>query len=371
MNDRDVFERLDIRPNARNDGGRELRLRCWVHFLRAVRGELASRTGLPWKQRFAAWRAGFTSRSWMLYELEQGDPGRYLADFKAILNGYRVNGFYHTVLGNKLVLSRLLDAHGIPHPRVCATLIEGKLRLEDQAKAPALAAALDRVLEHSPRLVFRPVRSGCGEGVFFLDREDGGLCLNGHPVTLDEAARLLAALDGYVVTEFVQQARYARAIFPGSTNTLRVLTLWDAATGAPFTAAVIHRFGARASGPTDHWDKGEGGYCASVDRATGIMGPAVSLAADNHLRWVSAHPDSGAAIEGVAIPGFRECIDGVLGAAEQFPFCPSIGWDVVLTDDGYRIIEANTIQGLSIMQVHQPLLDDPRTRAFYERWGMA
>jgi hypothetical protein len=47
MSERDVFERLDIRPNVRNDGSRELRLRCWVHFLRAVRVELTSKTGLP------------------------------------------------------------------------------------------------------------------------------------------------------------------------------------------------------------------------------------------------------------------------------------------------------------------------------------
>ena len=147
--------------------------------------------------------------------------------------------------------------------------------------------------------------------------------------------------------------------------------MWDDESGAPFVAAIVHRFGSCASGPTDHWDKGQGGYCAAVDRATGVMGRAVSLVPGNRLDWVSVHPDSGEAIEGVAIPGFREGIEGVLAAAQHFPFCPSIGWDIVLTRDGFRILEANTTQGLSIMQVHQPLLDDPRTRAFYERWGMA
>lgn len=371
MNENSLFDRFGIRPNVRSNGNLELRMRCLVHFIRGFGVELRSKTGLSWKQRFRAWKSGFSSRSWMIYELDRNDPDLYLADFKALLNSYRINGFYNPVIGNKLLLSRLLSVHGVPHPDVVYTILGGKLYEEGSGYAPSLPEALCRTLETYPRQVFRPVLSGSGEGIFFLDREEGSLRLNGENTTLEEVCELLAGLDRYVVTEFVEQADYARKIYSGSTNTLRILTLWDGDTHSPYIAGVVHRFGSRNSGPTDHWDKGQGGYCTAVDLETGTLGQAVSLSKDSRLCWTASHPDSGEAFEGVAIPGFDNCIEGVLEAAGHFPYCPSIGWDVVMTEKGFSILEANTIQGLAVMQVHVPLLRDPRTRAFYRRWGMA
>lgn len=371
MKEKDMFDRFGIQPNIRQSGSLELYLRCQVHFIRAFVAELRSKTGLHWKQRLKAWKLGFSSRSWMLYELARKDPALYLADLRAVRKGYKVNGFYNPVLGNKLLLSRLLSAHGIPHPEVVSIILEGRLFEENAHPDSDMPRALSRSLERYPRQVFRPVLSGNGEGVFFLDRDDDGIWLNGKRATLEEVCTLLMGLDRYLSTEFQEQAAYAQKIHAGSTNTLRILTLWDEKSGAPFVAATVHRFGASRSGPTDHWHKGHGGVCASVDLETATMGQAVSLSADNRLIWTSSHPDSGEPIDGVVIPELDRCIKGVLKAASHFPFCPSIGWDVVLTRDDFSVLEANTIQGLSIMQVHKPLLKDPRTRAFYSRHGMA
>ncbi|MEE4217558.1 MAG: sugar-transfer associated ATP-grasp domain-containing protein [Xanthomonadales bacterium] len=370
MKGKDLFDRFGIQPNVRQSGSLELYLRCQVHFVRALFAELRSKTGLHWKQRLKAWKAGFSSHSWMLYELDRKDPGLYLADLRAVRRGYRVNGFYNPVLGNKLLLSRLLSAHGIPHPGVVSILLEGRLYEENSHLDPDMPRALARSLHRHPRQVFRPVLSGNGEGVFFLDRDDDGLFLNGKRTALEDVCALLMGLDRYLSTEFQEQAPYARRIYAGSTNTLRILTLWDEKSGKPFIAATVHRFGSSRSGPTDHWHRGRGGVCASVDLETATMGLAASQSADNRLIWTASHPDSGEPIEGVVVPGLERCASGVLEAAACFPFCPSIGWDVVLTGDGFSIIEANTMQGLSVMQVHEPLLRDPRTRAFYSRHGM-
>jgi hypothetical protein len=51
------------------------------------------------------------------------------------------------------------------------------------------------------------------------------------------------------------------------------------------------------------------------------------------------------------------------------PYLPYVGWDVVVTDDGIRILEGNSNSGLDGIQHYGPLLADPRVRRFYESRG--
>ena len=44
---------------------------------------------------------------------------------------------------------------------------------------------------------------------------------------------------------------------------------------------------------------------------------------------------------------------------------PLIGWDMLMTDDGYSILEANSPPGITVWQVHAPLLRDPRVARFF------
>ena len=364
------FERFGILPNIRQSGGMELQLRCLVRFFRAVWRELKSKQGLPWKQRLRAWRMGFTSESWFLYNLADNDPGQYLGNLFSTLRTYKINGFFNPVIGNKLVLSRLAAAHGIPHPEVVSIIIDGRLIDDGGPTNPDMAQTIANTLDRHPHQVFRPTWSGAGEGIFFLSRIDGGLKINGIEVTLHEVCALLSKLDRYLSTVFVEQAEYASRIFPDTANTLRILTLWDIESDEPFIAAVSHRFGSSRSLPIDNWHQGHGGFCASVDLETSTLGQAAVVSQDKQLVWHSYHPETKEPIEGVKIPGLAKCLEGLLVSSRHFPFCPFIGWDVILTKDGYSVLEANSLPGLKVWQVHKPLLVDPRTRQFFQHWGL-
>lgn len=369
MTSKNEFKRFGILPNNRPSGSLELQLRCLVRFFRAVVGELRWKSDLPWKQRLRAWKSGFSSNSWLLYNLAENDPELYLQDLRATLKFYKINGFFNPIIGNKLVLSRLLAAHQIPHPDVVSIVLDGQLIEDGAPPDPDMPGVLARTLERYPSQVFRPTWSGSGEGVFFLNRNRDGLSLNGEEVTLEEVCALLSRLDRYLSTEFLEQARYARKIYPGSINTIRILSLWDIKSGDPFIAAVSHRFGVSRTTPIDHFHGGHGGFCASIDLETSVMEKAWTLSSSKLLQ-VSAHPETGEPIEGVVVPGFNNCIEGLLNAARHFPFCPCIGWDVVITENGFSILEANSLPAMSVLQVHTPLLKDPRSRQFFSRWGM-
>ena len=363
----DLFRRYGIEPNRRSRGRLDLWLRCHVRRARLVRDELRAASPLPWPRRLASWRRGFTANSALVYRLDVNDPRAYVRDWDYYLSGYRYNGFFNPIVGNKLVLSQILAAHGLPHPRVLGVVRKGRLvAIGPRAPGDAWsegAPSLEAWAEGEAALVLRPHWSGAGEGVFFLRREGQRWQVNRQPAGDEDVRQLVASLDRYVVTVFVDQARYAEDIYPDTANTLRVLTIVD--ENGPFVAAVAHRFGSRRSGSIDNWHRGRGGLNAPVDPARGTLGRAVTLADDGRLLEHARHPDTGSAIEGVPIPGLERALEGLLDAARCLPEAPLIGWDMLMTDDGYSILEANSPPGISVWQVHAPLLREPRVARFF------
>jgi hypothetical protein len=123
--------------------------------------------------------------------------------------------------------------------------------------------------------------------------------------------------------------------------------------------------------PTDNFHAGMGGLNAPVDLETGELGPAKELTRDGQVVEHSTHPDSGGPIAGVRVPGWPRVREELLGFAARLPQAPYLGWDVVITDDGYSVIECNTPPAMTVHQVHGGILADPRCRAFFARHGMA
>jgi hypothetical protein len=365
----ELIQRFKIAPTLRPPGNFELEMRCLVRTYRVLRGELCSPYRVPWRRRLAALRRGFTARTAVLYQLDRNDPALYVPDIAFARRGYKINGFFNPIVGNKLVLSQVLAGYGVPHPRVLAVVQRGRLiDIEDHLAAASALEALAVVLSRSPTLVFRPHWAGAGEGIFFLRGGDGGgWSINGVAATPAEVAALVAGLDRYVVTAFVQQAAYAAEIFPAAANTLRVLTLADA--DGPFVAAAVHRFGTTRSFPIDNWHQGRGGLCTSIDTESATLGKSATLDANGKVVFASAHPETGAPIEGVRIPGLAAALDGFLRTARCFPGAPCVGWDAIITDDGFSILEGNSPPGLYVWQVHAPLLANPRIARFFAASG--
>ena len=367
----DLFRLYGIEPNKRTSGRLELELRCRIRRLRLLLSVLRARPTISWRRRLAAWRQGFTANSAVLYRLDETEPRDYLSDWAYSLQSYRFNGFFNPIIGNKLVLSQILSGQGIPHPQVIGVIVNGRLHHVGSrtigCSADNHAALLDYCVAFGRPLVFRPHWSGGGEGIFFLQRSEGAWRVNGHKASDDDVLRLIGGLTRYIVTTFVEQAAYAGRIYPQTANTLRILSLID--EQGPFVAAVVHRFGTARSFPLDNWHQGRGGLCAEVDCDRSVLGRAVSLDDRGRLSWHRTHPQTQEPIEGVAIPGLAQALEGVLDAACCFPEALMVGWDILLTDDGFSIIEANAPPGIPVWQVHRPLLAEPRAARFFSRYG--
>jgi hypothetical protein len=325
-------------------------------------------TRLSWRHRFRSWRHGFSSFSYRLYELENNPPGEYLSDTASLRFGTRPNGRYNEAIFSKVAFSRILKSLDAPQPPVLGMLLRGRFYPETGDASEALPG-IRALLEKGEKLVLRPSYGGGGTGILFLEQFSSGCRVNSIPADPETFERLLRPLHDYLVTRFVDQAEYAAEIFPGSTNTLRLLTLWDCELNTPFIAAACHRFGRAASGPLDNFHAGAGGLSVPIDVTTGELGRAV-IRENGEILRLSHHPDTARAIEGVVVPDWRRTTDELLAMASRLPYAPCVGWDLVKLELGWTCLEGNPLPGYHVWQVHGPILADPRARRFYRDAGM-
>lgn len=341
--------------------------RWTIAVLELVNKELQfSRVGsLPFRTRVRLWRRGMLSVSSILYRLD--DPDRaplYLSDYQRHVGTWGLNRPFEFILNNKLAFWGFMRNFSPAIAPLAGLLEDGRLQLFGRRPA----GGLESLGQAGAKLMLKPLSASGGSGVVVYEFVEGVHRLNYEPCTVDELGRVLGR-GSFLVCPYLEQAEYARRIFPGVANTIRLLTLYDDERQEAFIAAGVHRFGTRSGSKLiDAWARG--GLAADIDLATGRLGTAYGAPRLGELpRWTH-HPDTNEAIEGAYVANWVQISQGIVALASQLPFLPYVGWDILATDDGFRIIEGNNRSDVNFLQLWRPLLANPRTEKFFRRRGL-
>lgn len=317
--------------------------RTWA---RIVVSSIAAGRALPLAGRLTAVRQGFTPETAVLYGLRPVCRREYLTERDRELHCGGLNGPEG---------KRMLDDKAEFGPRLRDRLPDLAYRtfgrVEHGQFHPEMPGdTLESLAGEHGRLVVKPRRGRKGQGVVFLT-----------PDHLD-----VSDVTDAVVTEFLEQHPYSSAVFPLATNTIRVLMLRD--DRGPFAAAAVHRFGTASSAPADNFSAG--GVSTEIDLTGGRLGVGVEKVEGGRVRRLHRHPDTGTQITGTQVPGWDAVIAVVVRLGEAWPFLRHLGWDLVVTEQGVKVIEGNNQSDVDLLQVHRPLMRDERTRAFYAASGV-
>ena len=144
-----------------------------------------------------------------------------------------------------------------------------------------------------------------------------------------------------------------------------MLCVWDEDINGFYVARCFHRFGCNGS-LVDNL--GGGNACLHfVDIDTGVLESAGMTNNNNlgeHFSENVIHA-SGKNLAGLEIPNFNEIKNKVIEISNSLPFLKYVGWDIAITEDGFKIIEANSLTSLGILQRKGGYLDDPRLRKIF------
>ena len=310
------------------------------------------------------WLKGYLSESYLLYSFDENSALDYVPDIVRLKKTPRFNRYYAVMLYDKLYFSRMLRAFAEYLPVIFGLIRDGRFHHVDGGGRDGVECVLD-LCRHRGTLVIKPIAGSGGEGVHLLCSQNGGWLLNNRAVSHADILSKIETLDDCLVTEFVEQHAYARRIYPHTANTVRIVTMWDDEVGEPFIAACSHRFGSKFSAPVDNC--GLGGYSVGVDLETGRLTEALMSPRKGNFTTYLSHPETDQRIAGVFIPGWDAIKRRVVEMASSLAFLQWIGWDLIVTEDGLKVIEGNNYPDLKVLQLHTTLLKKPRVRRFFDR----
>jgi hypothetical protein len=315
-----------------------------------------------WSEKWRMWRRGFVSTSALRYDFEHARPDEYIPDWAYFLRVGRINRPYSFLLDNKLAFHMMMQPFAEHLPECFALARAGRLLpLRRSDDAPKLR--LSDYARREGRVVLKRTIGHGGRGIEFV-RHVGGdrFEVNGTPQTPAELDQRIHRRHDVLVCEAVEQHSVFARLYPRTTNSVRVLTFWGDDIDAPFVGAATVTFGTSHSYPVDR-----GGIVAPIDLSTGIIGEGSCRRTGVRTH---SHTETGERIEGQPVPHWKELTENLLQIVRSLPHLPYVGWDIAVTEDGFKILEGNNCPAILFIQSFQPLLRDPRVRGFFERHGV-
>jgi hypothetical protein len=231
--------------------------------------------------------------------------------------------------------------HGLPVVPPVATFADGEILEWHDGRRGELPQT---------DLVLKPVDMACGRGFERWTWDESACRWHRQAQALDEAGLLARCRNASKAHRHILQRRITNhrdlvRLAGNGLSTIRVVTFRRPHGETGVLLACLRMPTGRLE--VDNFEAG--GIAAPIALHSGVMGKAV--AKDPRRGAFPIHPDSGAQIEGVEVPLFKESIDATLAAHNHFPWVPFVGWDVVVTDGGPLLLEANPNWCVELAQI--------------------
>lgn len=292
---------------------------------------------------------GYVTDQAKIYDFKNNDKRAYLSEFDWYRSRW-INEPFDQMLNNKIICTEVLQQY-VCVPQLLAMRNKGRMVSLEKSRADGYLSNDDilELLEEHRVLFMKPLAAGKGKGVFRIESIDGAPAVDGKAVSREGFFAFLEKQGNWFLSVGMRQSAFLDQIYSKTTNTIRFITLRDPESGVFKVFFAVLRIGTSATIPVDNGSRG--GLVSQIDLETGELSEARSLQAlDVH----EFHPDSGAPIKGAVIPGWAAIKDEMLELARKFPFMNFIAWDILLTEEGICIIEANTSSGVNIIQLWGP-----------------
>ena len=306
-------------------------------------------------QKIWCWRHGFQSFRIQQYGLTKENYKNFLSDYQYHwLN--RINNGYQIWINDKTTTRYVME----PYKQYLAKYYYDIIKMSGETCIKALQDipegfepsfdGIFKLLRQEKLLALKPSSGTHGDGFYRMEYADGKYLINGKEMTEDEIVAMISGFKSiYVITEYLFMHHELKKIYPNSVNTIRVAVVNQSAY-EPKIMQTYMRIGSSKSGFTDN--VGYGGICAKIDTATGRYYCAEQLR--NHkFTPCPKHPDTGVEIEGI-VPNWDYMCEGVLNICRFMPELEYLGFDIAITDDGFKIIEINIHQDLHKVAEHSP-----------------
>lgn len=196
--------------------------------------------------------------------------------------------------------------------------------IHDLKTKPEVATAI--LSNPSGRLVFKSADGNCGKNVEIC-------CCN----NFDRQSMIvfMEKSDYQLVEEFLVQHPELNRLSPSGVNTVRIFTQLDEQGDVNILGC---RLRISVNSPVDNMAAGN--IAATINDVTGRL-EGTAVYSDITKPQLANHPITNVEIAGFQVPFWKETLEMAKKAAQQHPQNRSVGWDIVITENGPGLIEGN------------------------------
>ena len=265
---------------------------------------------------------------------------------------YPLNNKYRNWIDDKLTTKYVLAPFNRFLPAYYFHLMKGRdvMRLMDcpQAYSPDVDGVI-ALLREKKLLAAKKAAGSLGVGFYKLEADNDSFTVNGETKTESEFRAFLKTMDDYIITEYVEMHPMLKKINPYSVNTIRATVINPHGNDAVFPFAFF-RIGTKKSGIVDNVSRG--GMVCKIDVETGRFYDGQTLR-DHVYENVEYHPDTQERLEGI-LPNWELVRQTLLEITQYCPQLKWLGFDIAITEDGFKIIEINSHQQLHKAHEYPP-----------------
>lgn len=340
----EIIDRYLWSFRAKRHGFMDYMYRGWKKALREDgRDKLTTRAEKRW-----AHKRGFLSYHIKQYGLTEENYKDFLSD-----RDYKwlrpLNNEYRKLLWDKVTLRYCLDKYSRYLPEYYYHLVprNGAMQLLKMPDCPeGYARSFDgllALLRERKLLAMKPTVGSHGIGFYKLGYEgEGRYSVNGEEKDEQEMLSFLSGLDDYYnVSEYIVMHSELRKIYSSVACTVRIMVI-NRRGFDPVIENAYFRIGTKSTGFTDNI--GSGGVFAYVDEKTGRFHDA-EIIKEHIITPCPTHPDTGIRIEGM-LPHWSDVTRIIPEICRYIRPLEYLGFDVVITDSGFKVLEINTHQDL-------------------------
>lgn len=296
---------------------------------------------------------GFSANEYVWYQLDKNDYRQYISEYER-LKSRCINGDYKFILDNKIVFEEIFSQY-TRVPRNYALIIDGNVRALHGY--PINNENAVEFLRTSGKTVLKWIDRGGGGGTYVFESRGEELLANGQPVTKAQIEAILNREGEALLCEYVTQSDFAASLYPYTTNTIRIVCARKKGEYQASIIAAIQRIGCKESIPVDNAHSG--GLTCSIELDTGRISYGIARLGkmENRMKKFDFHPDTDSRISGKVIPNWDAIKTEVLALTNNVPYLNFVAWDVLLTEEGFCIIEGNASSGCGIFQMEHGVRD--------------
>lgn len=315
------------------------------------------------KQKIWCYKRGFISDKIEMFGLNEENYSRYISDFD-YYRTHPINKHYSRWIDDKLTTAYILKPFKKFLPKYFFQLERGTiLRLDDcYDEIENTIDGIIQLLKKEGNLAVKLLNGTDGVGFYKFSSIKDQLYVNGKNVSYKEMLNLLSGLDKYLIMEYLYSHKDLSCIFDQTPNTMRLITVYDDTDGPQITRGLM-RFGTKSTGFIDNVSAG--GVFTNIDIDTGKFFEGRRF---NGYKIVPCynHPDTGVKVEGY-LPNWQYIKENLIDICNYIPQVKYMGWDIVITDEGFKIIEINSHPCLNYMQSYFPMYENEYNEKLFKK----